>query len=186
MPRYTIAVLVPCAVIVACVREPQPPADQPQHALLDSLALSPPPLNQPVSLRGTAVPPGAPQLPAGEASAVMLMRDGRPFEGALNATGQLSVTAERVRLDIEGGGTFEIIYRLPRTLAALPQVSGSGGVSALERTSPEGANRHVIVRLGTRLLLAETWRRAAEPVVLDMGGGLRLVQGVVRPAPGAQ
>lgn len=183
MRTQIVAGLGLITVMAACAPgEPQPPPDQPDHALFDSLELAPPPLNRPLAV--TTVPAAEPmaQLPGGTASAIALLHDGRPFTGTLDIAGQLTVTSDRIRLDAEGGGTFEVLYRLPSGIGTLPQATGTGSISVTERSGPTGADRRIVVQQEGRPLLSEVWLRSAEPITVDLGGGIRIVQTAVRPS----
>ncbi len=181
MHGHLFLALALVTVGTSCRREPKPPADRPDHALLRDL--EPPPLNTPVKR-----PPGQQQqdaqvqLPPGPASALIAARRGRPFAGTATLNGRVTISADRIRIEPQAGDTVELLYRLPPGLPSLPAGAGNGSIQITERSGPGGADRRVIVSRDARLLLAEIWQRSPQPLVVDLGNGLRLVQQPARAA----
>lgn len=179
MSRHMIVALVLVTIIVACRPEPKPPPDQPKHVLLNGL--KPPPLNKPIHQPSEKQQAAPAQLPEGPASALIVVRDGRPFAGTVNLTGRLTIGANRIRIDPTQGGSLELLYRLPVGVPSLKAQTGNGAIDIVERTGPGGADQRVLVRSESKPVLAEIWQRSAKPLSLDLGNGVRLVQ---LPAPG--
>jgi hypothetical protein len=165
----------------SCRRDPQPPPNQTDHALLRDL--EPPPLNRPIAQRPIPQQDTQPRLPPGPASALLVLRDGRPFTGTLNLTGRLALEADRIGIEPAAGAPFQILYRLPPGMPAPTPGTGDGTVDVTERSSPAGADRRVVARLAEGLALAEIWTRSPSPVVFDLGNGLRLMQRQVSASP---
>jgi len=180
MNRYLRIVLVLCAVTPGC--KPRPPKDQPRHPLLDGLR--PPPVNRPLDAVPQREPLSKPQLPAGKASALLILREGAPFVGTLEASGQLSGQTGRLRLVIRGEPPLEVMYRLPPGLDSLLIAEGEGTVTVIERSTPGGMDQRLMVRREGHLLLGEIWQRSVRPLVLELGDGLQLSQRPTQPAGG--
>jgi hypothetical protein len=160
---------------VACSREKEPPSDRPQHPLFKNL--QPPPLNRPV--RQAPLPIQAPLLKV-NAPGVTLVSNGRVFEGTTTLRGRLTVTGERVELVSPEKQILQVLYRLPTGLPALAAFDGEGELLLEDRSTPDGSNRRVILRAGNVLQFGYVAVKATEPVDIDLGGGLRLVQGKPR------
>lgn len=182
MRRYLLLAAGLTCAMAAC--RPKPPSNRPKDPFLASLR--PPPLNRPIHQIGDSSQAAPAQLPGGTASALIVLRDGRPFLGAANLTGRLTISAGRIRIEPNSGSPLELMYRLPVGVPALKAQSDSGALSVVERTGPGGADRQVIVRLASGPLLAEVWQGSPRRLVLDLGNGVRLVQqpARTRPAPG--
>ena len=178
MPRQMIVALALVAAFVACRPEPKPPPDQPKHVLLNGL--QPPPLNTPIHQPSEKEQPTAPQLPPGPASALIALLDGSPFVGDATLKGRLTVSANRIRIDPITGSSLELMYRLPVGMPLLNAQAGDGTIDIRERSGPVGADRRVLVRAGSKVVLGEIWQRSAKPLSLDLGNGVRLVQSAVR------
>ncbi len=183
MRRYMIVAAGLACTMAACRREPAPPVNQPKDRLLTGLR--PPPLNRPIHQTADSQHAASVQVPAGPASALIVIRDGRSFLGVANLTGRLSISADRIRIEPNQGSPLELMYRLPAGVPALKADSGTGALSVVERTGPGGADRQVIVRLASGPLLAEMWRGSPRPLQLDLGNGVRLVQRAAYARAGA-
>ncbi len=176
----TLAILAALALtMIACQVEPQPPADQPQHPLLENL--EPPPLNRPVTVTTKPGEQVAPRLPAGEQAALLLLQDGRPFSGTLRASGELTVGDSVIDFRPAQGAALQILYRTPRGLPSLRAESRPGRLDVVERSRPEGADRRVVVSDDAGLVLAQIWRSSPRPLQVELPGGLALAQASVAP-----
>src|SRR5688572_2569676 len=108
MPGHLIIAITLLIATAACRRDPKPPPDRPDHALLRDL--EPPPVNKPIEQRPAQQQEARAQLPAGSAAALMPTRNGRPFVGAATLTGRLTITPDRVRLDAGADSAIELLY----------------------------------------------------------------------------
>ena len=180
---YRVIVLAVSMGVVACACEPRPPADQPTHPVLEQLEA--PVINAPLRVTPITVrPPGAPQLPAGQASALLVTRDGQPFAGRLDAAGQFTVEAERIQFAPAQGSALDMRFRLPAGLTLARQATFAGQLTIAEASSPAATDRTVLLRDEGGALLAEIWRQNAEPLTFDLGNGLRIVQQSTRGVTG--
>lgn len=178
MGRRVIVAIFFVAAVAACQREPAPPPDQPDNPLLKGL--TPPPLNKPIHQPSEQQKAAPVQLPPGPASALVVMRDGRPFVGVANLTGRVTIDASRIRIEPIEGSALELLYRLPAGVPALRTATGNGVVAVVERSDPAGADQLALVRLESRPVLGEIWQTSPRPLQLDLGNGVRLVQQPVR------
>lgn len=176
-----LAMLAFVSTAASCRREPRPPADQPKDPALSGL--QPPPLNKPVHQPGDRRPAAAPQLPAGSASALIVVRDGRQFFGDVTVTGRVTAEANRIRIEPVNDRPIEILYRVPSTVRPPVAAPAQGDIRIVERSGPGGADRLVLVRLGTQLTLGEIWKRGPEPILVDLGDRLQLAQQPLSPTP---
>lgn len=178
--RITLSVTIGAAVIACAERTPEPPASQPQHALLEGL--EPPPLNRPVQLAPAAQEQVTLRLPPGNQAALLVVQGGRPFSGTVTDSGQITVSDSLIRLTPTEGASIEILYRVPAGLPRPASGDRTGSATVMEMSGPAASNRQLIVRGNGRLVLAEVWQTSDRPITIDLGRGLQLVQRATRQA----
>ena len=141
--RCAVLLVVSMAGVVACgTTDPEPPKDRPRHPLLDNL--KPPPLNRPVA--AAPIPVDGAALPGGNRPALLLLKDGRPFQGVVTSQGRITTRANRIEFASEGRSPIQILYRLTQGLSPIPEGEASGHATLLERSSPAGPDRLVLIR----------------------------------------
>ena len=178
-----VIVVIVSVGLVACAGEPRPPADRPAHPVLDRLEA--PVTNAPLRVTPTAVRPlEGQQSPAGQASVLLVTRDGQPFAGNLDSAGEYTIQGDRIRFTPVQGSVLDVRLRLPAGLTLARQATFSGRLTIAEASSPAAADRTLVLRDDGGLLLAEIWRQTAEPVSFDLGDGLRIVQQGTRGVAG--
>jgi len=175
MINRTIAAMTLTLGAVACgPSTPEPPADQPRHALLEGLEA--PPLNRPLTSRpGRSEPPAQVVLQEGPA-VVLVTLDGTPFSGQFSGSGFVTVRDSVIDFTTSDERQVRIQYRAPTQLTALSQGEGVGALRLVERSGPEGANRALALDQGGSLKMGEVWRSEAEPIRFDLGSRLALRQ----------
>lgn len=147
-----------------------------------------PPANRPLHLGN---PPGLVQSEAslrGETPArepeLSVFRGATPFRGTMSGSGRIVVTPGAIRIQ-DGPNAIEVRFRLPDSLPPLRPDSGNGTYSITERSDPgAGARRLVAIALERGLVLGAVWMVGPEPLQLDLGDSLQLVQ--QRPAAPAR
>jgi hypothetical protein len=69
-----------------------------------------------------------------------------------------------------------IVYRLPKQLTALPELTASGRLDFSDRTTPAGANRQLVVSTDGAPLVGEVWLNSSSAITVDFAPGVRLSQ----------
>lgn len=182
--RRTIVIALTGAMVLAACGEPlggdagQVRGDD-EHPLLEGL--EDPPVNDPLVIPAP-IEGGEARLalPDDDLQALLVLLDGEPFTGVIEAEASVEVGGDVIRAET-GEGTLDVLYRLPPGLEPLPQLGGEGRVAVAELSSPAGAARVVEVAVDDRLVFAEVWRTSTQPLAVALSGGLELAQ---RPADG--
>ena len=171
--RCLVSATLVLALPLACAQAPEPPENQPQHNLLR--ALKPPPLNLPKS-DPSPKPPTQQPGDLTDTGVIVLRGDG-PFQGSANLSGHLTLRRGRMDLIDDGKRSIQLIYRPPPGLSV--PVEGEfnkGELSVLERWTPTGPHRRILVRGDGSLLLSYISVRSEEPIRVDLGQALQLSQ----------
>lgn len=166
----------------ACVASaPEPPDDQPEHAVLEGLEA--PPLNRPLLAQAAQAEPAAPARFQPGSPVLIVTVDGAPFSGRLNASGTVSVSDSIIEFTLDDQRSVRILYRAPAPMTALRVGDGVGALRLMDRSGPAGADRTLAIDRNGALLMSEIWQSDAEPIRFELGSGLTLQQGRVEAAP---
>ena len=153
---------------------PSPPANQPDHPMLDNL--KPPPLNSPIRLSEVKHDTVRPQLAAGDQPTLMILQDDALFSGQMTARGTFIIAAEQIEFQPDEATPLQVLFRMPREMGTLIEARGTGRLQLLERSGPEGADRVVVLSREDAVVFGEIWQRSAEPLNVALNGRWHLMQ----------
>jgi hypothetical protein len=170
------AVILAAAVGAACRGATFEPPKQARDPLLERL--KEPPLNVPMKAppRTRQETPRPPALPPGDQPGIFVFSDGRPLTRALTVSGRVALKSGVVEFVPETGTAVQVLYRLPQKLDQVPALTGTGSLTYVDRSSPAGPAKRVILSVDGLPLLAEVWQKSPGPITLELGTGLELRQ----------
>src|SRR5262245_1228748 len=176
MRALAAAVILAAAVGAACRGGTFEPPRKAHDPLLNGL--KEPPLNVPAKAPVPTRPgtPPHPSLPRGGQPEILVFRDGRPLNRALTTSGRVALKSGVVDMVPETGAAIQILYRLPQNLDQLPAFTGPGSLTYVDRSTPAGPAKRVILSADGLPLIGETWQKSPEPVTADLAAGLQLRQ----------
>jgi hypothetical protein len=170
------------AVVTGCGGASFDPPQQARDPLLEKL--NQPPVNRPQSSKPSGVPESIPRqtpvLPPGDGPGTFVFSDGRLVSRALTLSGRVTHKSGLIEFAAEKQPAIQILYRLPRQLPPLPQVAGPGSLAFVDRSSPGGPGRQLIVSADGIPLLGEVWLKSPDPITVELWPGFQLRQ---RPGP---
>ena len=155
------------------------PPQQARDPLLEKL--KEPPLNLPAtkSAKPSAVPQEMPkQTPAltRDQPGILVTSDGRLMSRALSLSGRVAHKSGLIEFAAENQPSVQIIYRLPRELPPPPDLTSPGSMVLIDRSTPGGPGRQLIVSTDGLPLLGEVWLKSPGPLTVALGPGLQLRQ----------
>ena len=166
------------AIVAGCRGTSFDPPQQARDPLLEKL--NQPPVNLPAKRFSNPpvvdIPEQTPLLPPGNSRAYLSSSNGRLVSRALSVLGNLTTKAGLIQFTAEKQPTVHILYRLPPQLPPLPQMKGPGSVAFVDRTTPGGPARQLIVSADGTPLLGEVWLKSPDPITVELGLGLQLRQ----------
>lgn len=168
-----------CALVVGLGgcgdSQPEPPASQPQHPLLEGVEALP--MNKPLrNVKLKEQEPPTLQLSKGDVGQVLITRDEKAFRGDEQLSGTVSIEKGAITLGAPGAKPLRVLYRLPKGMAALPAIQGDARLRIRELTTPEGADQLVALQQKDSLVFANVWQRSKQPLKVALTGAIQLVQ----------
>jgi len=150
-------------------------ASRPQHPLFKDLKQ--PPLNPPRS--PMPVPDTATSPTISGARGIVILRQGRTFQGGASATGQVVISDGRIDFTGTNQLSLDIRYRLPKDMRPPAPYNGAADIEVLDESTAGGPDIQVTVHRGPALLFAAITRKSSEPNRVEIAPGTFVSQSPV-------